>query len=203
MRLYIIRHGVTDWNIIRRLQGATDIPLNEEGRELARKTALGMAGIHLDLVITSPLSRAKETAEIVKGDRQIPLLEDSRIREISFGSMEGEHVTRERRDTPGGDYYNFFHDPVKYVPRAQAESLDELEARAADFLEDMKSRTEWMDKCILVSTHGAASRALLSVIRSTPRADFWGEGVPKNCSVTIVDLMNGNWVIREQDKVFY
>ena len=77
MIVYIVRHGETDWNRVRRVQGHTDIELNDYGRKLAEETAEGMKEIRLDLCFTSPLKRAKETALIVLGDRQIPVYEHS------------------------------------------------------------------------------------------------------------------------------
>ena len=89
MIVYIVRHGETDWNRVRRVQGHTDIELNDYGRKLAEETAEGMKEIRLDLCFTSPLKRAKETALIVLGDRQIPVYDEPRIEEISFGRYEG------------------------------------------------------------------------------------------------------------------
>ena len=65
MKLYLIRHGETDYNKMKRNQGQIDIPLNEYGRELARKTREGLAEVPFDLCLCSPLSRARETAEII------------------------------------------------------------------------------------------------------------------------------------------
>ena len=75
MKIYLIRHGETDWNLEQRLQGATDIPLNENGLELARETAKGLQDVPFDVVYTSPLTRARQTAEIIRGHRNIPLIE--------------------------------------------------------------------------------------------------------------------------------
>ena len=69
MKLYMIRHGETDWNKTRQLQGKSDIPLNDFGRKLAAETAEALKDVPFHLVITSPLSRARETALIIKGDR--------------------------------------------------------------------------------------------------------------------------------------
>lgn len=205
MRLYIIRHGETSWNTQLRLQGQTDIELNENGRALAAKTALALREVPFDLVVTSPLSRARETAQILMGGRDIPMVEDARIQEINFGELEGVRLTREERNTPGNEFYDFFHAPGQYRPQKGGESLDELCARTAVFLEELREsaqgRAEGMT--ILISTHGATSRALLSAIKGTPREHFWEEGVPKNCAVTVVDLVEGRWVIREQDVVYY
>ena len=70
MRIYIMRHGETDWNRENKIQGRVDIPLNENGRELARITAEKLKKIPFAAAITSPLIRAKETAEIIMGDRR-------------------------------------------------------------------------------------------------------------------------------------
>ena len=74
MIIYIIRHGETDWNVLRKFQGRTDIPLNENGRQVAAWTKEGLKDVAFDLVYTSPLRRAKETAQIIVGDRQIPII---------------------------------------------------------------------------------------------------------------------------------
>lgn len=203
MRLYIIRHGETSWNRKLLLQGQTDIPLNEKGREFARKTSEGMKDIPIDLVITSPLCRAVETAALVLGDRAVPVIKDERIQEIGFGIMEGGQVRNEKGQVTDPVFYNFFHEPEKYVPMEGGETISALYERTGAFLEELKAKKEWQDKSILVSTHGAASRGLLASIRKTPIKEFWGKGVPKNCAVSIVDLENGQWIIREQDVVYY
>ena len=92
MILYVIRHGETAWNKVRRLQGQTDIPLAEEGIRLAKETGIGMKDIPIDLVISSPLQRALQTAECITEGRNIPILTDERIQEISFGDWEGESL---------------------------------------------------------------------------------------------------------------
>ena len=89
MMLYIVRHGETDWNRMKKVQGHTDIPLNDYGRHLAEETAEGMKEIRLDLGFTSPLKRARETAEIILAGRNIPLIDEERIKEIGFGRYEG------------------------------------------------------------------------------------------------------------------
>ena len=77
MILYVIRHGETAWNKVRRLQGQTDIPLAEEGIRLAKETGIGMKDIPIDLVISSPLQRALQTADCITEGRNIPILTDT------------------------------------------------------------------------------------------------------------------------------
>ena len=74
MDIYLIRHGETDYNRGKRLQGVTDIPLNQRGIDLAEKTAAGLRDISFDKIFTSPLIRARKTAEIIRGERPIEII---------------------------------------------------------------------------------------------------------------------------------
>lgn len=203
MRLYILRHGETDWNKALRLQGQTDISLNEKGRQLARVTGEALKEIPFDLVITSPLSRAVETARLVLGARELPMITEERIKEIGFGVMEGGQVRNAAGEITDDSFYNFFYDPGNYEPQEGGESIHDLVERTGAFLEELKTKTEWKDKTILVSTHGAAMRALQANIKHRALKEFWGGGVPKNCAVSIADLADDQWIIKEQDKIYY
>ena len=199
MKLYIIRHGETQWNVQRRLQGQTDIELNENGRALARVTSQALGSVSFDLAYTSPLARAVETARIILGNRKTPLICDERIQEVGFGELEGKPFTEMQDDS----FHCFFDAPEKYCPPKGGESIDQLYVRTGKFLEELRENSELFDKTILVSTHGAASRALLANITHCARADFWGGCVPKNCAVSIVELTDGAWVLAERDKIYY
>lgn len=215
MRLYIIRHGQTSWNVERRLQGRSDIALNENGRALAAQTAEGMKNIPFDLAFTSPLRRARETAELILKGRDVPVAEDGRIIEISFGIYEGRHWTEkdtletldmERATEDEAAAYqisNFFYHPERYVPARGGETLAELAARTADFMRDICARPGLRDKTILVSTHGAALRGLLNSMRSYEMRDFWGQGVASNCGLFLVECVDGRAALLEENRIFY
>ena len=83
--LYIMRHGKTEWNELHKLQGQTDIPLNENGRKMAREAGKRYREIHFDICYCSPLIRAKETAELVLEGRAVPIVTDDRLMEMCFG----------------------------------------------------------------------------------------------------------------------
>lgn len=87
MKLYVIRHGQTDWNRARRLQGRSDIPLNEWGRKVAELTREGLKDVKFDVAFTSPLCRAKETAKIILKGRDLPIIEEPRMIEVNFGRL--------------------------------------------------------------------------------------------------------------------
>ena len=122
MKLYLVRHGITDWNARKKIQGQVDIPLNEEGKRLARETAEGLSDVPFDLCISSPLCRAKETARIILRNRKTLILEDPRIMEMAFGEYEGKCCSKEGWDVPES-FHRFFDDPAGYQPPEGGESL--------------------------------------------------------------------------------
>ena len=203
MKLFFIRHGETNWNIVKRLQGATDIPLNENGEALAIATCEGMKEIPLDLIFTSPLKRAYRTAELVRGEREIPIIIDERIREICFGDYEGLISKSEGYTIPDPDFKYFFTKTECYKTPPNGEPIEELLARTGAFLEELKNREDLKDKTILISSHGAAVRALLSNIEKCDLAHFWGAGVHKNCGVSFVELIDGEYQILWENKIYY
>lgn len=189
MMLYIVRHGETDWNRMKKVQGRTDIPLNDYGRHLAEETAEGMKEIRLDLAYTSPLRRARETAEILLAGRNIPLIDEERIQEISFGRYEGMYSGGDQRSPESDAFNRFFSDTGNYVPPEDAETIPQLYERTGAFLAEMCAREDLADKNILVSTHGAAMTALLNRIKGSLSVEhFWKDEVPPNCSVTMVEI---------------
>lgn len=204
MILYIVRHGETEWNKVRRVQGHTDIPLNDYGRHLAEETAKGMKDIPIDLAYTSPLSRATETAQIVLGERKVPIYSEERIKEIGFGSYEGLYTSGEHKE-PGSEEFNrFFTDTANYAPPQDAETISELYERTGDFLKEMCERDDLRDKNILVSTHGAAMTALLNRIKGNLSvAEFWKDEVPPNCSVTMVEIKDREMKIVREGVIYY
>ncbi|MFT4076017.1 MAG: histidine phosphatase family protein [Asticcacaulis sp.] len=101
MSFYVLRHGQTDWNVQMRLQGSTDIPLNETGRAQAHVAAKILAGEGITKIIASPLSRALETARIVGAASGIEPVIDGRLIERNFGQFEGmtiDEVHQHRED---------------------------------------------------------------------------------------------------------
>lgn len=88
-RIVLIRHGETSWNFERRLQGHLDIDLNEEGQRQARALAASLAGEHFDLLVSSDLSRASQTAKALGEVSGLPLYIDGRLRERCYGGFEG------------------------------------------------------------------------------------------------------------------
>lgn len=204
MRIYMIRHGETDWNKERKVQGSADIPLNDYGIYLAEETAKGLKDVEFDIAYTSPLIRAKKTAEIILAGRDVPLIEESALREMDFGVYEGMCCSGEHRAPGSTEFNKFFTDTGHFVPAEGGETVQELLGRTGRFLEELNHNTELADKKVLLSTHGAAMTALLNCIKGNREpGNFWAEDVPPNCGVTIVDVEEGVPRITEENLVFY
>ena len=177
--LYIMRHGKTDWNAAHRLQGHTDIPLNEEGRHMAIEARETYKDLHFDICYCSPLSRAKETAELFLEGRNIPIIPDDRLREIGFGIYEGiEHVL----ENPSTPAYTLFHDPIHYQADGGAESLDALFARSKNFIEEVLSPDYVETHDILIVAHGGLNCSIIAQYEHTPLAHFW-DNLQGNCEI--------------------
>ncbi|MGO4193008.1 histidine phosphatase family protein [Arthrobacter sp. YAF17] len=145
----LIRHGQTDWNAQRRLQGTTDIPLNDVGRDQARDAVETLAGYEWDAIVSSPLSRAAETADLIAAGlgltvaRRVP-----ELTERSFGPAEGlqDGAELDALRTPGGF--------------RGAEGEDETAVRGLAALETLAE--EFRGGRVLVVTHGSLLRVSLS-----------------------------------------
>lgn len=202
MRLYIIRHGETEWNVSGRMQGSTDIPLNEKGIRLAQVTAEGLKDVSFDLAITSPLERAKQTAEIILAGRDVPVLEDWRIAEINLGSWEGLGCRPRNCQIPQDRLNDFYQNPFQFLPPEGGETITQVCARTKAFFDEVTANPQWQDKTILIATHGCACRALLNSVYEK-KDDFWHGHVPPNCAVNIVDITEGKAVLTAEDQIYY
>ena len=178
--LYIMRHGRTDWNDQHRLQGSTDIPLNAEGRLMAERAALEYRDIPLDVCFCSPLSRARETAEILLRGRDVPIVIDDRLREMGFGEYEGLANSFSLPDCPVNI---IFQHPEQYTHSVGgAETFEELFARTGAFLREAADPLLAQGKNVLIVGHGAMNLSIISQIRGLPRSEFWTPGI-ENCKM--------------------
>lgn len=204
MKIYVLRHGETLWNSEGRLQGSADTQLNAFGRELAEKTAEALKEIPFAAVYSSPLKRALETAEIIKRDRNIPVICDKRLQEISFGVYEGLYCSEANYNIPEKDFVKkFFEHPETYQPPKGGETIQELCERTTDFLRELTENVDYQDKTILAASHGAAIKGLLSSLNSDGLAGFWRGGVHKNCAVTLLEVQDKKIQVIEEGKVYY
>lgn len=170
-----IRHGVTAWNKEGRAQGTTDVPLDEEGIQMAEHVANRMELEEWDVIYTSPLIRAKRTAEII-AEKQ-PTLDfhmDKRLGEIGGGIIEG--TTEEERVAKWGTAWRELE--LGFEPE------EEIISRGMSFIEDVKEA--YPGKRVLVVSHGGFISRLIHAL--IPNREFSRD--LGNTSVTIVELQD-------------
>ena len=182
--LYIMRHGKTDWNALQKLQGQIDIPLNEEGKEAARAAHEKYKDITFDICYSSPLVRAKETAEIFLQGTSTPIITDDRLKEMAFGEFEGVTGYFNNPSCPIND---LFVNPTAYVKQGGAESFEELFSRTGAFLQELVFPSLKEGKDILIVGHGAMNCSIISQLKNTPLEKFW-DNLIGNCELRQLDV---------------
>ncbi len=177
--ILLVRHGETDWNVERRVQGHTDRPLNETGEAQARALADELRGERLDAVYASNLSRARETARAVADPLGLAVEELPALREKHFGTWEGLLDTEIRERFPES----------QNGPWGDAEVMAEVSERVLDALRTIAENHP--DGRVLVVSHGGPLRAVLRSI------DAGGDLPIGNCQVLRLAYENG--VLRSLD----
>ena len=156
-KVYFVRHGQTDYNLNEMIQGAIDIELNETGIKQAYETKEKLKNIHFDKVYSSPLKRAKKTAEIISEDRGVKVEVDERLKEISFGVNEGNKFG-------SYDYEGFWNykNPHLYP---KAEDVRDFVDRVSNFLDSLKDEKQ---ENVLIVAHGGVSKAVATYFKGVP-----------------------------------
>lgn len=172
MRVYMVRHGETDWNLDGRVQGREDIPINNNGIKQAIDTAGAFHDKNIELIITSPLIRARKTAEIIadKLGGQVEVKVDDGLIERDFGIRSGMTIDKKKTF----DLFNVGED---------GESLDEVKARVIVTINHYAS--QYKDSNLIMVSHGAAINAVLSVVSGGEI----GSGITrlKNACISVFD----------------
>jgi broad specificity phosphatase PhoE len=182
--LGLLRHGQTDWNVEGKLQGTSDIPLNETGQRQALAAAAAINPVEWDIVLSSPLSRARATAQQIVDSHSLGQLAiDDRLLERAFGEAEGLSYQE----------WKTLYDPAVGV--AGGENLEQLEIRANKMLDEFAE--EFSGKRVLAVSHGAFIRKLVR-IASDKRLPLEGERFA-NTSLTKLIYKDARWQILHYD----
>ncbi|MDO4710605.1 MAG: histidine phosphatase family protein [Peptostreptococcaceae bacterium] len=205
MKLFVIRHGETEMNRKKILQGNSDSPLTDEGIQGAKELAKKLESKPFDLIISSHLGRALRTAEIIAQGRGLEVIQEPLVAEICFGDWQGksqeeiciDEVTR-------NNYINYFKSPARYIPPEGAESFQDVLGRAGEFLQKMKSYSKSDPNAnVLLVTHGAYIKALVSVVNNRKIEDFWKEPFITNLSITVFEIIGDAIRVESEADVYH
>lgn len=182
--IYLVRHGETDWNAERRMQGQTDIPLNATGLRQAEACGSALNREDYDVVISSQLLRAHKTAEVINSFLELPFVVMEDFAERSFGDAEGLTYDERNQLYPDRNYPN-------------QEILEDFSERIMTGLEQVHQK--YAGKRILLVAHGAVIFRILSII-SEGKLDL-GDKKIDNTSISTITRTEQDWVIQDYNRV--
>ena len=186
-RLILVRHGETEWNKSFRYQGHSDIHLNDNGIEQVVRVRDILAGERIDVIYSSDLSRARETAEIIASMHDgVEICQSPLLREMNFGQAEGMTFDEMKERYPGiaGDLQAWrTRSPEVHLP--DGESIAQLAARVARFAGKLKEHEP--EETVLVVAHGGSLQVLICMLLGIG-LEHWFQVRLSSASVTIMDI---------------
>lgn len=173
MAILMVRHGETDWNVQKKGKGKADIPLNENGIEQAKIVSQKLKEEKIDIIICSPLKRAKQTAEIINKEIHCPILYEEGISERDFGEFEGKQPTQFDCEA--------FWSYKKNMNYERAENIRNFFQRVYQTLDDVIR--QYPEKNVLIVSHGGVSVPIYCYFNGVPDDDNLMDLGLHNCEV--------------------
>ena len=193
--LYIVRHGQTTWNLEGRLQGDLDSPLTERGRKQASAAGNALKGIPLTAAFASPAGRAMETAELLLGERDLPITTMEGLKEIGLGLLEGMSKT-EAEKAHTTQYHNFWERPHLFCLE-KAETLTQVQTRVLAAIHEI-AKTHPGQSVVLIS-HAIAIKTALAFFLKKELTEFNDIALPKNGSILALHGENDSLSLLEPE----
>ncbi|MGL4109932.1 histidine phosphatase family protein [Clostridium sp. LP20] len=162
--IYLTRHGKTLWNLEKRLQGVSNSELTEEGIKQAKSLGDRLDGLDIDVIYTSPIKRAYETAQILRNGKNINIIAEDRLKEINFGEYEGSTEEELLGMGKGYEISKIFSGEMD-VRAPGGETLRELYNRISEVLAEILEIEK--GKNVLIVTHGATLKAIVSYFKKS------------------------------------
>ena len=179
MKIWITRHGQTELNLKKLMQGRVDEPLNDTGRNQAKAARAQIGDIKFDAVFASPLDRAVETASILGGVDRSQVITDDRIIETDFGKYDMKSYYR-----MGIPMILYWALPEIFPAPKTVETIESMAARSRSFLNDLQEKD--YDN-VLIVCHGGIIRALCGCLENRKRGIKW-RPKPHNCEIRKYDI---------------
>lgn len=181
--LYLIRHGETDWNKQGKYTGQMNISINDTGKKQAIRVAEEMKNLEPEVIYSSDLKRALETAQAISEELGIPIIKDKRLREIHQGEWEGLHVDEIRMQYTS-QFNTRKEDPLG-VAAPGGESIGDVDIRVRSFLDEITEKHP--DGKIVVSSHGIVLGIIRTIAMGIPVSEVFNK-IPENAILYEVEI---------------
>jgi broad specificity phosphatase PhoE len=182
LTLYLTRHGETEWNLQKRMQGWQDSPLTEKGRKDAALLGKRLESVEFAAIYTSTSGRTVETAELIRGERLIPMYHNENLREINLGDWEGKTHDEITKFDPIA-YEHFWNKPHLYSPE-RGERFIDVQTRALKAIQEIVEH--YPSGNVLVVTHAVVLKTLIAYFKNLPLEKLWESSFMHGTSLTIV-----------------
>jgi probable phosphoglycerate mutase len=178
--IWLTRHGETQWNTVRRMQGQLNSPLTDNGIRQAEQLAKWLAKEDIDVIYTSPLERAYKTALILRGNRNIPVISHVDLKEIHLGDWQGKCVSDVERSEPE-KHEAFWYMPDRYVATS-GEDFHDVRQRIQHFCEEVIAQD--IHTNILIVAHAIVLKSFIAYTQGLPISELWSGIKLKPTSIT-------------------
>lgn len=182
--LYLTRHGQTEWNTQRRMQGWNDSPLTAQGVQQAQWLAQSLQQVEWQAIYSSPSGRAVRTAEILRGEGPVDIITDLRLREMGFGEWEGRVIPELEEEYPD-IMHALWRDPARYVPLS-GESYSQVRERVLEALEHIVRQHPAGN--VLIITHTVVLKLLMAYFEERPIDKLWELPFIHPTSLSVVEV---------------
>lgn len=182
MKIHLIRHGETNWNKEKRVQGHSESTLTRLGQQQAKELAATLQQYPITKVYCSSSIRTRQTSDLLFADRVVDSHFDDNLREIFLGPWEGKLQSEIRTLFPQ-QFEHFWHAPHKFA-QAGAESFEDVQQRGLTMLKKILS--EQREQEIAIVSHGVLIKSLLCHLENRPIAQLWEPPIMHNCSHSII-----------------
>lgn len=187
LRLYITRHGETEWNTQGRMQGWRNSNLTDKGRSNALALGKALENVDFKRVYCSPLDRTKTTAELIFAGRNVDIVYEEALKEIHLGELEG--LTQDEISDIYPEFQShFWKNPHEYVPKS-GESFYDVKTRVVNALK--KIIDENPEGNVMIVTHGVVLKTIHSYFKNLPMERLWDPPFIYDTSLTIVEVYEG------------
>lgn len=192
LKIYLIRHGKTAWNLAGKIQGSSDILLEQEGIDGAKQVGKALADVPLKAAYSSMLKRTHQTANHILGERDVPHFHHEGLNELDFGEWEGA-VASELLDHP--EYKLLKFEPKNYKAEvSKGEKLDDFQQRVMKAFNDIVKVHENEEANILLVAHGMTLTLLTAIVRGLPWYEFRNPELHEfavNTAISVIEVKDG------------
>ncbi len=191
IKLYLIRHGETEWNTVKRFQGWTDIELSEKGLKQAELLGKRFENIHIDELYASPLKRAVKTAEGISKASGLEIKTSEYFKEINFGAWEGK-TRSELSELYGSEFDDFIKHPQD-LPFPGEGNFDNVTKRIKKGLDEVLDGKD--DVSIAIVSHGGIIRLMIKYLLDI-KEDLYNSTWIDNTSISLVEIRKNSAMLR-------